>query len=927
MILKASQRGGDAALAAHLMNVDDNEHIEVHAINGFMADDVAGAFQEIRATAQATNCRQYLFSLSLSPPEEANVSISDFEKAIEKAMKRLGLSGQPHVVIFHEKNARRHAHLVVSRIDADSMKAINLSFFKERLCDLSRELFLAHGWQLPQGHIDRKLSEPLNYSLEEYQVAKRVKAEPKDIKACLKKCWAQSDNKSSFEAALSEAGFVLCRGDRRGFVAIDAQGKVFSLSRWLNVKTKELKLRLGDLERLLSIEEAISSYEEGFSEQTVNRSVQSDFTTASKLNDPLVAHLDQQIVEHERAKQSLIKAHRDARLKLQKQQQQQRIDEAQHFNKSHSPLRRFWQWAVGNREAVVRERRDLLKKQEDQFELDRTLQSQKQRIELRRLRSNIAELKRQRDTVKPFENANTHLEEIIIKPDPDFEFHKSQIKKSPDYVLRLLSDKHSEFSRNDVVRELSKYVAEPSELRAAIECAMRSSELVSVYKASEGNPKFTTRRYHEQFQSLMDTASFMASNKAYGVDKKHMRSAIKVQNEALKKSVGAELSNEQCAAITHVLNRRQMACVVGLAGAGKSTMLDAARDAWQRQGYRVLGGALAGKAADGLESSSGIPSRTLHSWEYGWKNRKNSLQAGDVFVIDEAGMVGTSQLTRIVKHVKEQKAKLVLVGDPEQLQPIQAGTPFKDIVERIGFAELAEIRRQKANWQKAASIDLARGDTQKAIEAYGDHGMVEYTQSEHDAISALVEDYMIDWELHGKEKSRIALAHKRSDVFAINKAIRAARQSANELQDEQVFETDFGKRAFAQGDHIVFTRNDYDLNVRNGMLGWVTKAEKDKLTVQVDSSDRVKSPTVLTINTKRFSSFDHGYASTIHRSQGVTVDHAFVIKSKAMDQHLSYVAMTRHKTEMRVYDNNKQSRETLNLQYECGQQMDYEFDF
>jgi len=141
MILKASQRGGDAALAVHLLNAEDNEHIEVHSINGFVSTDVAGAFQEIRATAKATNCKQYMFSLSLSPLEDANVSNADFEAAIEQAMKRLGLAGQPHVVIFHEKNARRHAHVVVSRIDVQSMTAINLSFFKDRLCDcLSHEL-------------------------------------------------------------------------------------------------------------------------------------------------------------------------------------------------------------------------------------------------------------------------------------------------------------------------------------------------------------------------------------------------------------------------------------------------------------------------------------------------------------------------------------------------------------------------------------------------------------------------------------------------------------------------------------------------------------------------------------------------------------------------------------------------------------------
>jgi hypothetical protein len=170
MIIKASQRGGASALATHLLNADDNEHIDVHAINGFMADDVYGAFQEIEAISRATSCKQFMFSVSFSPPKDAVVSDQEFETTIEDALECNGLSGQPHVVIFHEKHGRRHAHLVVSRIDTTRMKAINLSFFKDRLMELSRELYIKHGWDMPKGHEDRTLSDPLNYTLEEYQV-------------------------------------------------------------------------------------------------------------------------------------------------------------------------------------------------------------------------------------------------------------------------------------------------------------------------------------------------------------------------------------------------------------------------------------------------------------------------------------------------------------------------------------------------------------------------------------------------------------------------------------------------------------------------------------------------------------------------------------------------------------------------------------
>jgi len=463
-------------------------------------------------------------------------------------------------------------------------------------------------------------------------------------------------------------------------------------------------------------------------------------------------------------------------------------------------MRRLWQWATGNREKLLAERKAELHAQEQRFEAELLVLSETQHIELRPLRSRIAELKRQHEAVQQVPKPKHDPSQFVKKADPDFAFNKSQIEKSPDYVLRLISDKQESFTRYDIVGKLSEYVTDSDKLRSAIDQVLQSSELIPIADGAESNLSFTTRTYQKQHSQMIQMASFLATNKGYGVDQKHFNSAIAKQNKSLQKSIGANLSQEQCAAIEHVLNRRQLSCVVGLAGAGKSTMLSAAKDVWERQGYRVIGGALAGKAADGLQSSSGIPSRTLHSWELGWKHGRNQLQAGDVLVIDEAGMVGTAQLSRIIKHVQDQKAKLVLVGDPDQLQPIQAGTPFRDITQQNGFAELSEIHRQKLDWQKSASLDLARGNTQKAVEKYNDHGMVEHSNSEHDAIAALVEDYMVDWELHGKDKSRLALTLRRADVFAINKAIRASRKSAGELANSQTFETDHGKRDFAAGD-------------------------------------------------------------------------------------------------------------------------------
>ncbi len=253
MILKASQRGGATRLAAHLLNTQDNEHVEVHEVSGFIADNLQDAFQETSAIAKGTRCRQFFFSVSLNPPE--NVPISAFEDAAKRIEQKMGLEGQPRVMVFHEKEGRRHAHVVWSRIDAKTMTAINLPFFKNKLVELTKELYLEHGWNLPKGLIDKSLRNPLHFTREQWQQAKRLNQRPETIKKTLKECWNISNNKQTFTQALKQHGYYLAKGDKRGYVAVDWRGEVYSLSRWLDVKTKDLKQRLGDNALLPAVDE------------------------------------------------------------------------------------------------------------------------------------------------------------------------------------------------------------------------------------------------------------------------------------------------------------------------------------------------------------------------------------------------------------------------------------------------------------------------------------------------------------------------------------------------------------------------------------------------------------------------------------------------------------------------------------------------
>lgn len=254
MILNSSQRGGGKALALHLLNAEQNEHVEIHEVRGFMSDTVTGAFKEAQAMASGTRCQQYLFSVSLSPPQTENVRPEVFEGAIAAIEEKLGLTGQPRVVVFHEKEGRRHAHAVWSRIDAETMTAKQLSFSKTKLREVSKALFLENGWKMPKGLMDSKERDPRNFTLAEWQQAKQAGMNAGDLRGMVQECWAVSDNRAAFTKSLEERGLYLAKGDRRGHVVVTYEGEVFALSRLTDKKAKEVTAKLGKPDDLSSVD-------------------------------------------------------------------------------------------------------------------------------------------------------------------------------------------------------------------------------------------------------------------------------------------------------------------------------------------------------------------------------------------------------------------------------------------------------------------------------------------------------------------------------------------------------------------------------------------------------------------------------------------------------------------------------------------------
>lgn len=257
MILVGNPRGGGRDLAQHLMKTD-NERVEVAQLRGFIADDLDGAFRETYAISRGTQCRQYLFSLSLNPPKDVAVEDSAFFQAADQAEAKLGLTDQPRALVFHEKRGddgqvRRHAHVVWSRIDVEEMKAIPLPHSKRKLQDVARDLYLEHGWQMPRGLAVSGVRDPRNFTLAEWQQARRIKESPREIKAAFQDAWAISDSKAALAHALQERGYWLARGDQRGYVAVDRHGEVHNIAKRVGIPTKAVRERIGDMEALPSV--------------------------------------------------------------------------------------------------------------------------------------------------------------------------------------------------------------------------------------------------------------------------------------------------------------------------------------------------------------------------------------------------------------------------------------------------------------------------------------------------------------------------------------------------------------------------------------------------------------------------------------------------------------------------------------------------
>jgi Ti-type conjugative transfer relaxase TraA len=480
------------------------------------------------------------------------------------------------------------------------------------------------------------------------------------------------------------------------------------------------------------------------------------------------------------------------------------------------------------------------------------------------------------------------------------------ILADPDRALKHLSHYDVVFREKDIDNFARMHTVDEKQFRQVKAVLMGSPELVAIGENEKGQQLYTTTTMIQNEKEMLSRADELNTSNHHDVDSTIINQTIR----------NYTMTREQEEGFRHMTQGGDIAVLIGRAGTGKSYTLAAVREAYEAQGYTVRGVALSGIAAESLQQQSGIESGTIYSQLTSWEKGRDLLTANDILVVDEAGIVGTRQMHQIIERAHEAGAKVILVGDNEQLPPIEAGGAFRGIIQRTGYFELSTIQRQKEEWQKEATACLS-GDGRKVAEAldiYMEKGRI-ISEPTLDAAKARL---VSEWAQHttlNPTKSTLILAYTNQDVFELNAKARDYLKATGAVSaTEYHIQTEKGPRQFAEGDRIIFLRNERSMGVKNGSLGTVLKMDDHSMTVRLDTGP------VVSFDTTKYRDLDYGYAATIHKTQGTTVDRSFVLATRHFDKHTTYVSMSRHRDDVTLCYSGDNFKDFKELQDLCGRE-------
>lgn len=448
----------------------------------------------------------------------------------------------------------------------------------------------------------------------------------------------------------------------------------------------------------------------------------------------------------------------------------------------------------------------------------------------------------------------------------------------PKTALAALTATQSVFSYAQLENYVRKHTGEDDELFAQAFAAIIGSDEIAMCR--EGDRELYTSREVLNIEMRL----------VHHIDKMLTGARDDLPPETREKTASTRKFNAgQAQAFGLLTSGNRIVATNGAAGTGKSYVLSAMRECFEAEGYTLHGALLQGKTAADLERDSGIKSQTMHSFLSALDGGYLVLSPKSVVVIDEAGMIGSRQMTKLLEHINAAGAMLRMVGDAKQLPAVEFGNAFEVISDRVPLAKLTEIMRQEHDWMREASEMLSRHEIAPALQAYAEHGCVHQAATAAEGRAIAINKWTEKIDAAPGEKPPVVIVKTNAERRDLNILLRRELKSRELLGEDHTLTVGDRKMRLAVGESISFLQNDYDLNVMNGTAGKIEAIEGNMISV------RVPDGRLVDVDLQAYGEIDYAYALTIYKTQGITDPHAIVMASRAMTAEDIYVAMTRHK--------------------------------
>jgi Ti-type conjugative transfer relaxase TraA len=486
-------------------------------------------------------------------------------------------------------------------------------------------------------------------------------------------------------------------------------------------------------------------------------------------------------------------------------------------------------------------------------------------------------------------------------------------------ILEAITERRSTFTRADLNYALSKEITDAKDRAAMNDAILARPEVVPLRETADGPvSRYTTRAVLKAERDVLCDAASLAKDTSFGLTDRQ-------QAETLDRY--SHLDQEQRAAFAHLTGPEAIAVLVGEAGTGKSTVLAAVRDAYEDAGYRVIGMSWTNTVVEDMRRDGFKEASTVLAELTRLAHGRSQWDGRTVIMVDEAAMLSTKDLAAVMRQAEAAGAKLIGAGDEQQLPSIERGGVFGALNEDRPAAELHTVRRVKDADQQSAFNLMHERQFKAALDIFEARGAIGWTQTTDEARAALVAKYRADLEAD-PGASRFAFAFTNVEVAALNQDLRAMQRERGALGPDHRLETKDGPQDFAAGDRIQFTGNaaraaDKRAGFINGSFGTVRAIEGDRMTVDLDGgkdgkprqvSFRVGDPA----EPGAFNAIRHGYAGTIYKGQGKTLDQTYLLHSKHWREASSYVAATRHRHETALFVARDTARDLDQLARQMG---------